>query len=223
MLHASSICAVTVNWPCLCLWDDALRDLLKYSECVNSNKHYRRQTSEEQLIFLSFICYLQNACLMKIEFCFWEFVFVFSIANKMDFCLLFMSSMQDRRALHPCVCTVTTQRWPFRWLRLCMRCCWANLWETVAGEQPCSNVCRCIPNWEIAFLVIAISICALLSLLSHFSLSSFSPSFLFLSCTHAQAHSAFFLLIVSPSPTFFSLSLTHIDSALEHVGVQHIL
>lgn len=56
-------------------------------------------------------------------------------------------------------------------------------------SKPDSNVCRCIPNWGIAFLVIAISIWALLSLLSHFKLSLISLRFSsFLSLSHSHTH-----------------------------------
>lgn len=50
------------------------------------------------------------------------------------------------------------------------------------------NVCRCIPNCEIVFLVIAISICAFLSLLSHFRLSLISAPLSSLSVSVAHAH-----------------------------------
>lgn len=99
------------------------------------------------------------------------------------------------------VCTVTVQHWPFHIFSLYMRRCWANLWEIVAGEQPGYNVCRCIPNRRGAFLVIAISICALICLLSLFRFY-LSPVLLFTSSL-ADAHiwkwtdmvTAFFSLI----------------------------
>lgn len=108
----------------------------------------------------------------------------------------------------------------------CSVCVWdaaePNLRGTVAGEQPGFNVCRCIPNWGIAFLVIAISICALTILAVSFqALCYFSQAFLFLSralrdtrrvCRFLPPHCLSF-------PPIFSLSLTHIDSPLEHVGV----
>lgn len=77
--------------------------------------------------------------------------------------------------------------------------------ETVAREQPGSNVCRCIPNWGIAFLVIAISICALLYLLSHFKLSLIS----LLLSSFALAHTC--VLRYTHTDSDFSLSLTHIE------------
>lgn len=103
------------------------------------------------------------------------------------------------------VSMATAQRWPFRVLRLCMR--WANFRETVAGEQPGSNVCRCIPNWGIAFLVIAISICALLSLLSHFKLSLI-PLFPSSSLAHRRVlrHTPSLALSLSLSPPPHCLS-----------------
>lgn len=113
------------------------------------------------------------------------------------------------------VYAVTAQWRPFCVLRFCIRHCWANLRERVAGEQPGSNVCRYIPNRGIAFLVIAISICALLSLLSHFRLSfiSFPLSFSSLALIHVLRHThtesaTFSLYIVSPSSICLSPWLT---------------
>lgn len=175
------------------------------------------------LMFLSLcLCHVKTG-LSFFFFSFWEFVF------KMDFSLSGSASNMHDIYGYFIVSMATAQRWPFRVLRLCMR--WANFRETVAGEQPGSNVCRCIPNWGIAFLVIAISICALLSLLSHFKLSLI-PLFPSSSLAHRRVlrHTPSLALSLSLSPSAlsllppdFSLSLTHIDSALEHVGVQHIL
>lgn len=148
-----------------------------------------------------------------------------------------MSNMHDRWGSSLLVCA---QWLPSDDLFARSVCVWdaaePNLRGTVAGEQPGSNVCRCIPNWGIAFLVIAISICALTILAVSFqALSYFSPAFLFLPCTHARAQRHTQSLPLPPSalspptaphphpPPIFSLSLTHIDSPLEHVGVQHIL
>ena len=92
-------------------------------------------------------------------------------------------------------------------------------------SKPGSNVCRCIPNWGIAFLVIAISICALLSLLSHFKLSLISLSCFplsSLSLSHTRTHllvlrhtHRVWCLLLSPSalspppPRFFTLLDSH--------------
>lgn len=91
-----------------------------------------------------------------------------------------------------------------------------SVWRAMCG----SNVCRCIPNWEIVFLVIAISIFASISLPSHFKLS-------FISLPHpcsspACAHTA------PPNccpcfPPIFRSSWKYMDSALESVGVRLLL
>lgn len=92
------------------------------------------------------------------------------------------------------VYTVTAHWWPFRILRLWMRCSWTRLRDG-GREKPGSNVCRCILNWGIAFLVIAISIWALLSLLSHFRLALISLSLFSLSRSLSRSHTFSFCIV----------------------------
>lgn len=60
--------------------------------------------------------------------------------------------------------------------------------QRLVGEQPGSDVCRCIHNWGIAYLVIAISFCAVPAIISS---SHFSLAFFF---TFSHTHTLLFLL-----------------------------
>lgn len=190
---------------------------------TNSNIHHWLQTSEEELIFflsLSFFFVCAICLFMKIAFIFGSLFSFFPCQQDGFLSLEIWATCTIDGLFIVSVCTVTAQWWPFLVLRLCMRHCRANLRETVAGEQPCSNVCRCIPNWEIAFLVIAISICALLYLPSHFRLSLISLPLPSSSLAHMRVlrHIRRDCCFLSPHCLAFpdfSLSLTHIDLALE--------
>lgn len=114
-----------------------------------------------------------------------------------------------------------------------------EMFPSPVGETPRPfNVCRCIPHCEIVFSVIAVSIYAFLPVLSHsgpplLSLACpppsnaprppFPPPWPTRTCSDTLAESAAPapLRIVSAFPNF-SLSLTHIDSPPEHVGVQNV-
>lgn len=105
--------------------------------------------------------------------------------------------------------------------------------EAAVGETPQRhNVCRCIPNCEIVFSVIAVSIYAFLPVLSHsgpllISLDPPTPAPP-LAHAHMLRHTRSLPLppplpsALSPLPPIFHSSLTHIDSPTEHVGVQNI-
>lgn len=105
--------------------------------------------------------------------------------------------------------------------------------EATVGETPRLHyVCRCIPNCEIVFSVIAVSIYAFLPMLSHsglllislnpFPLSPAPQAFPWPTRTCSGTRGVYNqppFCIVYASPNF-SLSLTRIDSPLEYVGVQ---